>query len=189
MSQPLTALGHHARIDALPPAEAAALRAALEALEALGAGRGQGQGTHDGATPGWSLVSPAGAGASGATVRLPAAAAEAVLELLSRLASGDGVELSSAQTWLNTSQAARLAGISATYLRNLTDAGEIPVSYRGSHRRFLSADITAWVAAREASRAADASAAAEPADAPAPEAGRGTRPGRAPSGTGTSGEK
>lgn len=180
MSQPLTALGHHARIDALPPAEAAALRAALETLGVSG------QETHDGAGPGWSLTAPAGAAGTGEhAVQLPPAAAGAVLEVLARLASGDGVELSSAQTWLNTSQAARLAGISATYLRNLTDAGEIPVSYRGSHRRFLSADITAWVAAREASR----EAASADAEAPAAEAAESNPATPTPSGTGTRGEK
>jgi excisionase family DNA binding protein len=172
MSQPLTALGHHARFDALTPDQTATLRAGLEGL---------GASLPDGARPALALASPlAGEGAEG-SVELPPAAAEAVLELLSRLANGDGVELSSAQTWLNTSQAARLAGISATYLRNLTDAGEIPVSYRGSHRRFLSADITGWVQAREAARAAaDAEStgspeASEPGGTASPAPGVGER--------------
>lgn len=51
--------------------------------------------------------------------------------------------------WLNTSQAARLAGVSNTYLRQLADRGEIPVTYRGTHRRIHPDDVTAWVRRRE----------------------------------------
>ncbi|MGP9836190.1 helix-turn-helix domain-containing protein [Arthrobacter sp. 179] len=85
---------------------------------------------------------------NGTALRLPSAAAGAVLDLLGRLADGEAVVLSTAERWLNTSQAARLAGVSNTYMRNLTDAGTIPVEYRGSHRRIKPADITAWVASR-----------------------------------------
>jgi excisionase family DNA binding protein len=46
---------------------------------------------------------------------------------------------------LTTSKAAELAGISHTYLRNMTDRGEIPVEYRGTHRRIRLADIMAWL--------------------------------------------
>lgn len=91
---------------------------------------------------------------NGTALRLPPAAADAVLDLLQRLAAGEAVVLSTAERWLNTSQAARLAGVSNTYMRNLTDAGTIPVEYRGSHRRIKPADVAEWVAAREAARAA-----------------------------------
>ncbi|MGC5644806.1 UNVERIFIED_CONTAM: helix-turn-helix domain-containing protein [Kocuria sp. CPCC 205274] len=50
---------------------------------------------------------------------------------------------------LTTSQAAALAGISATYLRNLTTGGTLPVQYRGSHRRIRRADVEAWLAGRQ----------------------------------------
>lgn len=135
MPQPITALGHHTRIDPLPPEQAASLRQAL--------------GDSDSSRDLTVFV-------DGTSYRLPDAALAAVEDVLRRLALGDGVELASAQSWLNTSQAARLAGISQTYLRNLTDADEIPVSYRGSHRRFLSADVLAWVARRAATRATPA---------------------------------
>nr|WP_308738214.1 helix-turn-helix domain-containing protein [Kocuria dechangensis] len=49
---------------------------------------------------------------------------------------------------MTTSQAAALAGISNTYLRNLTTQGVIPVQYRGSHRRIRRADVQAWLAGR-----------------------------------------
>lgn len=105
---------------------------------------------------------------NGTAVRLPPAAADAVLDLLERLAGGEAVVLSTAERWLNTSQAARLAGVSNTYMRNLTDAGTIPVEYRGSHRRIKPADVSAWVAARDAARqaAAASAAAGDTGDAP-----------------------
>lgn len=87
---------------------------------------------------------------NGTALRLPPAAAEAVLDVIGRLADGEAIVLSTAERWLNTSQAARLAGVSNTYLRNLTDAGAIPVEYRGSHRRIKPADVAAWVASRDA---------------------------------------
>jgi excisionase family DNA binding protein len=55
------------------------------------------------------------------------------------------VAVSSVEEMLTTSQAAELAGISHTYLRNMTDRGEIPVEYRGTHRRIRRAAIVAWL--------------------------------------------
>ena len=86
---------------------------------------------------------------NGTALRLPSTAADAVLDLLGRLAAGEAIVLSTAERWLNTSQAARLAGVSNTYMRNLTDAGTIPVEYRGSHRRIKPADVAAWVSSRQ----------------------------------------
>ena len=93
----------------------------------------------------------------GTSLRLPAGAHGAVLDLLARLARGETVTVTSVEELLTTSQAAALAGISHTYLRNLTDAGIIPVEYRGSHRRIRMEDIQAWLEqqrlAKEARRA------------------------------------
>ena len=131
----------------------------------------------------------------GTALRLPAAARDAVLDLLARLGRGEGVvvgsgdgsepaapQASSSQRppsgpsgtvpaspgarsgsnipLLTTSQAAAAAGISHTYLRNLTDAGVIPVEYRGTHRRIRLSDVEAWLAqqAAKASRPGDVSA-------------------------------
>jgi excisionase family DNA binding protein len=80
----------------------------------------------------------------GTSVPLPAAAKTAVIDLLRRLAEGDTVLASSVTELLSTSQAAEVAGISHTYLRNLTDAGAIPVEYRGTHRRIRLSDVLAW---------------------------------------------
>lgn len=81
----------------------------------------------------------------GTVYRLGDNAREAVLDLLHRLSRGDAVSVASIAELLTTSQAAELAGISHTFLRNLTDRGEIAVQYRGSHRRIRRQDIVAWL--------------------------------------------
>ncbi|MGG7652120.1 MULTISPECIES: helix-turn-helix domain-containing protein [Kocuria] len=94
----------------------------------------------------------------GTSLRLPEGARDAVVDLLSRMTRGEAVTVTSAAVTsaaeppadpgdlLTTSQAAALAGISATYLRNLTTEGVLPVQYRGSHRRIRRADVQAWLA-------------------------------------------
>jgi excisionase family DNA binding protein len=89
---------------------------------------------------------------NGTSVRLPVEATSAVLDLLHRLAQGEAVTISTSEKWLNTSQAAQLAGVSNTYMRNLTDDGTIPVNYRGSHRRIRPQDVLQWLEERAASR-------------------------------------
>ncbi|REE04897.1 helix-turn-helix domain-containing protein [Citricoccus muralis] len=111
----------------------------LPGLTATGAPAPAGQ---PGTTPDATVV------LDGTTVRLGPAATAAVLELLGRLASGAAVTVSEQDRWLNTSQAARLAGVSNTYLRQLADRGEIPVTYRGTHRRIHPDDVLAWVRQR-----------------------------------------
>lgn len=85
----------------------------------------------------------------GTAVKLPAEARDAVVDLLQRLAAGEAVTVTSVAETLTTSQAAEAAGISHTYLRNLTDAGVIPVEYRGTHRRIRREAIDAWLAAQK----------------------------------------
>lgn len=121
MPQPITALDRHTVVPPLDPAEAAVLNSRLRA----------GREPRLGDAP------------------LPAATRDAVMDLLQRLASGDGVELASSHAWLSTSQAARAAGISQSYVRKLADAGVLPAVYRGSHRRFRPEDVHAWAASRE----------------------------------------
>ncbi|WP_026556262.1 helix-turn-helix domain-containing protein [Arthrobacter sp. 35W] len=82
----------------------------------------------------------------GTAHRLGDGARGAVVDLLARLARGEAVTVASIEDMLTTSQAATLAGISHTFLRNMTDRGEIPVQYRGSHRRIRRADVLAWLA-------------------------------------------
>jgi excisionase family DNA binding protein len=82
----------------------------------------------------------------GTVHRLTPQARDAVVDLLSRFGRGEAVTVSSVEEMLTTSQAAELAGISHTYLRNMTDRGEIPVEYRGTHRRIRLAAIMEWLA-------------------------------------------
>jgi excisionase family DNA binding protein len=90
----------------------------------------------------------------GTVHRLPPEARDAVVDLLGRFSRGEAVTVSSVEEMLTTSQAAELAGISHTYLRNMTDRGEIPVEYRGTHRRIRLAAIMAWLEAQKKSKAA-----------------------------------
>ncbi len=100
----------------------------------------------------------------GTAYRLPAAARNAVVDLLGRLGDGDTVQCTSVAELLTTSQASELAGISPTYLRNLTDAGTIPTEYRGSHRRIRRSDVERWLQAQAGSgvRGGDAGPSASP---------------------------
>jgi len=99
----------------------------------------------------------------GTVHRLPAQARDAVVDLLARFSRGEAVTVSSVEEMLTTSQAAELAGISHTYLRNMTDRGEIPVEYRGTHRRIRLAAIMSWLEGQKKKRAA-AEVAGEAAD-------------------------
>lgn len=94
----------------------------------------------------------------GTVHRLPNEARDAVVDLLARLSRGETVTVSSVEEMLTTSQAAELAGISHTYLRNMTDRGEIPVEYRGTHRRIRQAAIIAWLETQKKKQQAAAAA-------------------------------
>ena len=83
--------------------------------------------------------------ADGTAYRLPDGARDAVLDLLARLARGESATVSSAEEMLTVAQAAELAGISASYVRKLTDLGTWPVQYRGTHRRIRREDVLAWL--------------------------------------------
>ncbi len=88
---------------------------------------------------------------NGTTLQLPEGAHAALIEVLHRMSLGDEVSVSTVESLLNTSQAAAMAGISASYLRKLTDSGTIPVEYRGTHRRIRPASVQAWLDTRAAS--------------------------------------
>lgn len=91
----------------------------------------------------------------GTVHRLPPQARDAVVDLLARFSRGESVTVSSVEEMLTTSRAAELAGISHTYLRNMTDRGVIPVEYRGTHRRIRLADIMAWLEKQKKNTTAD----------------------------------
>lgn len=91
----------------------------------------------------------------GTVHRLPPLARDAVVDLLHRFSRGEAVTVSSVEDMLTTSKAAELAGISHTYLRNMTDRGEIPVEYRGTHRRIPRAAVMAWLEGQKKSEPGD----------------------------------
>jgi excisionase family DNA binding protein len=124
--------------------------AILRRIPGLDAADGGGSTTLQRPTPDATVV------LDGTTVRLGPAATAAVFDLIGRLAAGATVTVAEQDRWLNTSQAARLAGVSNTYLRQLADRGEIPVTYRGTHRRIHPDDVLAWVRRREERQAAAA---------------------------------
>jgi excisionase family DNA binding protein len=109
----------------------------------------------------------------GTVHRLPPGARDAVVDLLGRFSRGEAVTVSSVQELLTTSQAADLAGISHTYLRNMTDRGEIRVEYRGTHRRIRLADIMAWLETQKRNAPPEGAAASPPDGAAARAAGGG----------------
>ncbi len=84
----------------------------------------------------------------GERITISATVFDALREVLERFGRGDGVVVGSTDALLTTSQAAKLIGISATYLLRLLDNGRIPVEYRGTHRRIRLADATAYLASR-----------------------------------------
>ena len=89
----------------------------------------------------------------GTAHRLVPEARDAVVDLLQRLGAGHAVNVASVAELLTTSQAAELAGISHTFLRNLTDRGEIAVTYRGTHRRIRREDMLGWLATQKSGTA------------------------------------
>lgn len=91
----------------------------------------------------------------GTAHRLAPEARDAVVDLLHRLSRGEAVTVASVAELLTTSQAAELAGISHTFLRNMTDRGEIPVQYRGTHRRIRRQDIMAWLQSQKSATPQD----------------------------------
>ena len=99
----------------------------------------------------------------GTVHRLPPQARDAVVDLLAPFSRGEAVTGSSVEELLTTTHAAELAGISHTYLRNMSYRGEIPVDYRGSPRRIRLAAIMSWLDGQKKKQAA-ADAARETGD-------------------------
>lgn len=71
-------------------------------------------------------------------------------QVVHHLAQGDAVTVVATAQELTTQEAAALLGISRTYLIRVLDAGELPYTRLGSHRRLRLADVLAY---RQRSRA------------------------------------
>lgn len=85
--------------------------------------------------------SPALVDADGHRVEIPSPVYEALRQVVTAMASGQGVTIAPHNTMLTTQEAADFLGISRpTLVRLLTD-GQIPHEMRGRHRRVMLADL------------------------------------------------
>jgi excisionase family DNA binding protein len=87
---------------------------------------------------------PALVGADGVRLEVPAPVFEALVQIATAMARGEGVTVMPQSLLLTTQEAAELLGISRpTLVRLLTD-GEIAHEQRGRHRRILLSDLLAY---------------------------------------------
>jgi|SRR5680860_1065 len=86
------------------------------------------------------------------TTTVPAPVAEAMLDVLDRLARGRRVVVTSVDDYLTTGQAARMLGVSRTYVCRLLDDGRLPFEFRGTHRRVRTDDVLDYLRVRRAER-------------------------------------
>jgi excisionase family DNA binding protein len=89
---------------------------------------------------------------SGENAELPGPAANALMEVLQAVASGQEIVVLGADRDLTTSQAADVLGVSRQYVVRLLDGEVIPSYLVGSHRRVRLDDLTEFRAARDEKR-------------------------------------
>jgi len=90
----------------------------------------------------------------GGEVVLPASVVAVLERSVPELAAGHAVAVTSVDALLTTQKAAELLGVSRPYLVRLLDAGEIPSSRVGSHRRVRFDDVVVYKRRRDAARVA-----------------------------------
>ncbi|WP_433575837.1 excisionase family DNA-binding protein [Nocardia brasiliensis] len=92
--------------------------------------------------------------AEGAVVTLPAEVFEGLRLVALALSEGKAVTVAPLHTTLTTQEAAELLGMSRPTLVKLLDAGEIPFTRPGRHRRVRLTDVLAFREYRRAERTA-----------------------------------
>ncbi|MFD9001137.1 helix-turn-helix domain-containing protein [Streptomyces sp. NPDC059582] len=80
-------------------------------------------------------------GATDEALILPRPVAEMFASMLAALANGQGVQIIPVDAVLTTQQAADMLNVSRPYLIGLLEAGEIPYTLVGRHRRIRFADL------------------------------------------------
>ncbi|MCB0307754.1 MAG: excisionase family DNA-binding protein [Bdellovibrionales bacterium] len=74
-------------------------------------------------------------------VKIPFAAYQLLINLLSEMARGNAVTLMPIHAELTTQEAANLMNVSRPFLIQLLEKGEVPFRKVGSHRRILAKDL------------------------------------------------
>lgn len=91
-------------------------------------------------------------GATDEALVLPRPVAEMFASILAALANGQGVQVMPVDAVLTTQQAADLLNVSRPYLIGLLEAGEIPYTLVGRHRRIRFADLHQYLRDDDARR-------------------------------------
>lgn len=97
---------------------------------------------------------PVSVSIAGQSTDVPAEVADALAETLSLLTHGGGVIIGAIDADVTTGQAAKMLGVSRTYVCRLVDDGRLPGRFVGTHRRITTADVIAFADRRLSERRA-----------------------------------
>lgn len=86
---------------------------------------------------------------AGMDAPLPAAVAQMLREIVTKLAAGEPVALVTANAEMTPNEAAAFLNVSRGYITKLMDQGALPFHEVGSHRRIPSAAVAAHKAAQQ----------------------------------------
>lgn len=91
-------------------------------------------------------------GPNGAMESLPNNVYSFLLRLLAELSAGQAVTILQNQHELTTIEASKILGMSRQFFVQLTERGEIPYHWVGSHRRIYARDVLAYKSKRDVAR-------------------------------------